>query len=50
MDFVNLMQCFEIIDQTSTCYDLKIIEALHILWEKPSLNLQVKHFSTKLTL
>ena len=41
---------FEIIDQASTGYDLKIKEALHILWEKPSLNIQVKHFNLKLTL
>ena len=41
---------FEIIDQASTGYDLKIKEALHILWEKPSLNVQVKHFNIKLTL
>ena len=33
-----------------TCYDLKSKEALHILWEKPLLNVQVKHFNTKLTL
>ena len=42
--------CFKIIDQASSYYDLKIKEALHILWEKPLLNVQVKHFNIKLAL
>ena len=41
---------FEIIDQASYRYDFQIKKALHILWEKPSLNVQVKHFNTKLAL
>ena len=38
--------CFEIIDQASNYYYLQIKEALHIHWEKPSLNVQVKHYQT----
>ena len=34
---------FAIIDQASTRFALKIKEALHIVWEKPTLNAQVKH-------
>ena len=40
----------KLFDQASTCYDLKIKEALHTLWENPLMNVQVKHFNTKLTL
>ena len=31
-------ECFEILDSASTGFQLKIEEAMHILWEKPSLN------------
>ena len=37
--------CFHVIDQASTTYQLKIKEALHMLWENPSLNLQL-NFNT----
>ena len=34
---------FKILDSASTRFQLKIKEAVHILWEQPSLNSQVKH-------
>ena len=39
---------FEIIDSASSSYRLKLKEAMHITWEKPSLNKQVKHVSTSI--
>jgi len=39
---------FAIIDQASSRFQLKIKEVLHILWEKPTLNAQVKHVNLKL--
>ena len=41
-------ECFTIIDSASTKFSLKIKEALHINWIKPSLNQQVKHANLKL--
>ena len=41
--------CFDILDCASTKYQLKIKEGLHITWEKPSLNKQVKSFSMSIT-
>ena len=41
--------CFKIIDLALTSYDLTSKEALHILWEKPTLNIQVKPFNIKLS-
>ena len=40
---------FAIIDQASSRFALKIKEALHILWDKPTLNAQVKHVNLKLS-
>ena len=40
--------CFSIIDNANTEYDLKIKEALHIQWLKPTINKQMK--SMKMTL
>ena len=40
---------FAIIDQASTRFALKIKEALHIFWDKPTLNAQVKHVNLKLS-
>ena len=37
------------LDQASSRFELKIKEALHILWEKPALNAQVKHVNLKLS-
>ena len=41
--------CFTVLDTASTYNQLKIKEALHIMWEKPMLNKQVKHFDTSLS-
>ena len=41
--------CFEIIDSASTPFRLKLIEATHIIWKKPSLNKQQKHVSICIT-
>ena len=35
--------CFSILDCVTTSFQLKIKESLHIHWEKPTLNQQVKH-------
>ena len=40
--------CNTILDSASTYHQLKIKEALHILWEKPILNKQVQHFGVSL--
>ena len=40
--------CFEILDSASTSFQLKIKEAMHILWEQPSLNSQDKHLNLSL--
>ena len=39
---------FSIIDSANNAFDLKIKEALHIIWDKPDLNTQVHHFSLSL--
>ena len=41
---------FEIIDSATSFYRLKLEEAMHITWEKPSLNKQVKHVSISITI
>ena len=41
--------CFKIIDSAKTYNQLKIKEALHILWEGPNLNKQVQHYNFSLT-
>ena len=43
-------ECFEIIDSTTSSYRFKLKEAMHITWEKPSLNKQVKHVSISITI
>ena len=40
--------CFKVIDSAKTHYQLKIKEALHILWEGTSLNKQVQHYNFSL--
>lgn len=51
---VCLAQCspesFCILDRARNSYELKIKEAIHILWEKPTLNQQLSHFNLKLSL
>ena len=41
--------CFEIIDSTYTPFRLKLKEAMHIIWKKPSFNKQQKHVSISMT-
>ena len=41
--------CFRIIDRASSAFRLKIKEALHINWLKPTLNKQVKHLALSIT-
>ena len=38
-------ECFEIIDSATSSYRLMLKEAMHITWEKPLFNKQVKHVS-----
>ena len=38
-------ECLEIIGSPTSSYKLKLKEAMHITWEKPSLNKHVKHVS-----
>jgi len=40
---------FTVLDTVSTYNQLEIKEALHIMWEKPILNKQVKHCDTSLS-
>ena len=42
--------CFSILDSAPTVFQLKIKEALHIEWERPSLNKQLKHLNVSLLL
>ena len=42
--------CFSILDHASTTFQLKIKEAIHIQWEKPTLNHQLYHVNLKLSL
>ena len=42
--------CFKIIDKTNSKFDLKIQEALHINWRKPSLIGQQNHLALTLSL
>ena len=41
--------CFEIIDSAATPFRLKLKEAMHIIWKKPSPNKQQKHVSIPIT-
>ena len=41
--------CFAIIDSAATPFRLKLKEAMHIIWKKPSLNKQQKHVSISIT-
>ena len=46
---LSIENCFEIIDSASTPFRLKLKEAMHIIWKKPSLNKQQKHVSISIT-
>ena len=39
-------ECFNIQDHAPTTFQMKIKEAIHIQWEKPTLNHQLKNFKT----
>ena len=41
--------CFKVIDSASSSFRLKLKEAMHIKWENPSLNKQLKHVSISIT-
>ena len=41
--------CFQTIDSASRKFRLKLKEAMHITWTKPSLNRQLKHVSISIT-
>ena len=45
-----LMSFFNILDHASTTFNLKNKEAIHIQWEKPTLNHQFYHINFKLSL
>ena len=47
---VNDLLYEDTIDYAETPFQLKIKEALHILWDKPILNQQVKYVNLKLFL
>ena len=42
-------KCFKILDKANSQYSVKIKEALHIDWEKPELNTQVRHYNITLS-
>ena len=42
-------ECFNILDHASTTFQRKIKEAIHIQWEKPTLNHQLYHVNSKLS-
>ena len=53
-DFRSLPCCmlcrvFYFIDSTTTSFQIKLKEAMHIKWEKPTLNLQVKHVNLSIS-
>ena len=47
---LSCSDCFCVIDQADTTFQLNIKEGLHILWEKPSLNQQLQHVNLRLSL
>ena len=42
---LSTSDCFQIIDSGSSKFRLKLKEAMHINWTKPSLNRKLKHLS-----
>lgn len=43
-------ECFSILDHTSTAFQVKIKEVIHIQWEQPILNHPLYHVNLKLSL
>ena len=44
------LNCFSILDLTTTKYQTKLKEGMYIDWEKPNLNKQKNHLSTTLSI
>ena len=44
------IDCFSILDHSPTTFQLQMKEAIHIQWEKPTLNHQLYHVNLKLSL
>ena len=44
------VSCFTVIDSANTEYELKIKEAIHIQWLRPTINKQIKSFKLSLNL
>ena len=40
--------CFRVLDSASSHHNLRIKEALHIMWERPNLNKQLNHYNVSL--
>ena len=40
--------CFAVLDSSGNSYELKIKEALHIMWEGPILKKQLNHYNISL--
>ena len=38
-------KCLKVLDSASTYHNVKIKEALHIMWERPNLNKQLQHYN-----
>ena len=41
--------CFEVLDSANNYHNLKVKEALHIMWERPNLNKQLQHYNISLS-
>ena len=41
--------CLKVLYSASTSHNLKIKEALHIMWERPNLNRQLQHYNVSLS-
>ena len=42
--------CFKVLDSASIHHNLKIKEAMHIMWERPNLNKLLQHYNISLSL
>ena len=40
--------CFRVLDSASSHHNLRIKEALYIMWERPNLNKQLNHYNVSL--
>ena len=46
---LSIESCFKELDSASNYHNFKIKEALHIMWERPNLNKQLKHYNISLS-